>query len=59
MGFVVGYAPCGLSPQIDGMPVILKKTEELILLSFLFINCLSRFILNSLPQRTLRSLFLF
>ena len=25
MGFVVGYALCGLSPQIDGMPVILKK----------------------------------
>ena len=25
MGFVVGYAPCGLSPQIDGMPVIPKK----------------------------------
>jgi hypothetical protein len=25
MGFVVGYVPCGLSPQIDGMPVILKK----------------------------------
>ena len=24
MGFVVGYAPCGLSPQIDGMPVIPK-----------------------------------
>jgi hypothetical protein len=22
MGFVVGYAPCGLSPQTDGMPVI-------------------------------------
>ena len=22
MGFVVGYAPRGLSPQIDGMPVI-------------------------------------
>jgi hypothetical protein len=25
MGFVVGYAPCGLSPQIDGMPVIPEK----------------------------------
>ena len=25
MGFVVGYAPCGLSPQIDGMPVIHEK----------------------------------
>lgn len=25
MGFVVGYAPCGLSPQIDGMPAIHKK----------------------------------
>ena len=22
MGFVGNYAPCGLSPQIDGMPVI-------------------------------------
>ena len=25
MGFVVGYAPRGLSPQIDGMPVIPKN----------------------------------
>jgi hypothetical protein len=25
MGFVVGYAPCGLSPQTDGMPVIHKR----------------------------------
>ncbi len=24
LGFVGNYAPCGLSPQIDGMPVILK-----------------------------------
>ena len=23
MGFVGNYAPCGLSPQTDGMPVIL------------------------------------
>ena len=28
MGFVVGYAPCGLSPQTDGMPVILKKDRS-------------------------------
>ena len=27
MGFVGNYAPCGLAPQIDGMPVILKKGE--------------------------------
>ena len=27
MGFVVGYAPRGLSPQIDGMPVIHKKRD--------------------------------
>ncbi|MDO9592658.1 MAG: hypothetical protein Q7I98_05625, partial [Erysipelotrichaceae bacterium] len=25
LGFVGNYAPCGLSPQIDGMPVIQKK----------------------------------
>ena len=25
MGFVGNYAPCGLSPQTDGMPVILQK----------------------------------
>lgn len=25
MGFVGNYAPCGLSPQTDGMPVIPKK----------------------------------
>ena len=25
MGFVGNYAPCGLSPQTNGMPVILKK----------------------------------
>ena len=27
MGFVGNYAPCGLSPQTDSMPVILKNTE--------------------------------
>ena len=25
MGFVGNYAPCGLSPQTDGMPVIPKQ----------------------------------
>lgn len=25
MGFVGNYAPCGLSPQTDGMPVILEN----------------------------------
>ena len=25
MGFVGNYAPCGLSPQTDGMPVIQKE----------------------------------
>ena len=25
MGFVGNYAPCGLSPQTDGMPVIRQK----------------------------------
>ena len=25
MGFVGNYAPCGLSPQTDGMPVIPKN----------------------------------
>ena len=29
MGFVGNYAPCGLSPQIDGMPVIQKKQETI------------------------------
>ena len=29
MGFVGNYAPCGLSPQTDGMPVILKKATIL------------------------------
>ena len=29
MGFVVGYAPRGLSPQIDGMPVIHAETPLL------------------------------
>ena len=29
MGFVVGYALCGLSPQIDGMPVILRIARDL------------------------------
>ena len=27
MGFVGNYAPCGLSPQTDGMPVIQKDTQ--------------------------------
>ncbi|MDE7331584.1 MAG: hypothetical protein K2O16_04990, partial [Lachnospiraceae bacterium] len=25
LGFVGNYAPCGLPPQTDGMPVILKR----------------------------------
>ena len=29
MGFVGNYAPCGLSPQTDGMPVIRKKARHL------------------------------
>ena len=29
MGFVVGYALCGLSQQIDGMPVILRIARDL------------------------------
>jgi len=29
LGFVGNYAPCGLSPQTDGMPVVqLKKIAE-------------------------------
>jgi Iap family predicted aminopeptidase len=28
MGFVGNYAPYGLSPQIDGMPVIHEKDRE-------------------------------
>ena len=28
MGFVGNYAPRGLSPQTDGMPVILKNTGD-------------------------------
>ena len=28
MGFVGNYAPCGLSPQTDGMPVILEKMRN-------------------------------
>jgi hypothetical protein len=27
MGFVGNYAPCGLSPQMYDMPVILKKRQ--------------------------------
>ena len=27
MGFVGNYAPCGLSPQTDGMPVIQKEPQ--------------------------------
>ena len=37
MGFVGNYAPRGLAPQIDDMPVIPKKTKELLLLLGLFI----------------------
>ena len=28
MGFVGNYAPCGLSPQTDGMPVIQRKLQS-------------------------------
>ena len=27
IGFVGNYAPCGLSPQTDGMPVIQRKKQ--------------------------------
>jgi hypothetical protein len=30
LGFVGNYAPRGLSPQIDGMPVILERTRVFI-----------------------------
>ena len=33
MGFVGNYAPYGLSPQIDGMPVIHKKDQKALLVS--------------------------
>ena len=36
MGFVGNYAPCGLAPQIDGMPVILKKGRLLAVLLLFF-----------------------
>ena len=29
LGFVGNYAPCGLSPQTDGMPVIHEKTATI------------------------------
>ena len=29
MGFVGNYAPCGLSPQMYDMPVILKKRPDM------------------------------
>ncbi len=35
MGFVGNYAPCRLSPQTDGMPVIPKKTVPIRTPSFL------------------------
>ena len=34
MGFVGNYAPCGLSPQTDGMPVI-HNTQRTVSLSAL------------------------
>ena len=36
MGFVVGYVPCGLSPQIDGMPVIPEKSPGITVFPRLF-----------------------
>ena len=45
MGFVGNYAPRGLSPQTDGMPVILKKATAslrwLYVSSGSYILCLS------------------
>ena len=43
--FVGNYAPCGLSPQIDGMPVIPKK-REVIPLSYMVVE-LKRFELST------------
>ena len=36
MGFVGNYAPCGLSPQTDGMPVIQQKAGTIPALVFAF-----------------------
>ena len=49
MGFVVGYAPCGLSPQIDGMPVILQIDPAFITrgLSYVLISLLLGILLLS------------
>ena len=37
-GFVGNYAPCGLSPQTDGMPVILKKSPNKCWVILLFLD---------------------
>ena len=34
LGFVGNYAPCGLSPQTDGMPVILKNPANRVVAGF-------------------------
>ena len=49
MGFVGNYAPCGLSPQTDGMPVILKKrtgTNLIPVLLFIHIRSVSSLLHN-------------
>ena len=38
MGFVGNYAPCGLSPQMYDMPVILKKSPKACASGDFFIN---------------------
>ena len=51
MGFVGNYAPCGLSPQTDGMPVIQQKEHpEMLLFDYsLFVRLIYKLLRVLLP----------
>ena len=51
MGFVGNYAPHGLTPQIQNMPVILIKKRDPVWISLNFINiCFNHLISCSVEQ---------
>lgn len=47
MGFIGNYAPCGLSPQTNGMPVIPQKQRAGKMSVPLHLRLFYRFILSS------------
>ena len=59
MGFVGNYAPCGLSPQTDGMPVIHLKGHAAHDLNLKkYIDIVTQFTFKSYGFKSVNTLFI-